>query len=588
MTDNVANNLVAVTRKTDGELDMFIKRRLLELTFHYSLDSYKAPTLNAPSLAREAFDLSEKRQELGKSEGVLIDVISELRYRVRSDEVARNMLEVPLETILPETLEENSANERLGVIRSRLEPLQYLNETVNAILTEVSASKPSKMRIDRLLTNYVTTLTNFGVASSYIHTLVKIAFNVKSHDETTSQKFQRISKILSPELREYEVLLAADISSDEISMEHYELFAIDFVSSVPPDFIIGDELSLTDADFTESGKVAIVRKIAAMDPHSAVKSAHSRLRKLFDLAAVFDHGCSIYIREKARVRDVAHKKCYRVNARKNTMTLIDRESTRKKLSSFNSFLRDFKMGRGDEFQRVSRAVSLHGHALTLFNEEAQLLNIWTALEVLGRNMSKSKIVDDVVNSVLPIVVLNYPRRVVENWRRHVEKDNVDFVKFCREEINTDEWAPAFLMKTVPDELHAKACEVLAQSPANLFRAYSIGTRFATPKKLLEDLDRHEMMVDWQLRRIYRTRNLITHTGLTPSFSAQLLENAHDYFDQTITDIGRHMCSKRPFGTLAEFFMFVRLQVQSWRRSLKEQDEKKWEKFELLFGPDGVA
>ena len=45
------------------------------------------------------------------------------------------------------------------------------------------------------------------------------------------------------------------------------------------------------------------------------------------------------------------------------------------------------------------------------------------------------------------------------------------------------------------------------------------------------MEAHQKKVEWQIRRIYRTRNLIVHSGRSPIFLHALIENAHDYLDQ---------------------------------------------------------
>src|SRR5690606_1853257 len=50
----------------------------------------------------------------------------------------------------------------------------------------------------------------------------------------------------------------------------------------------------------------------------------------------------------------------------------------------------------------------------------------------------------------------------------------------------------------------------------------------TPKILISNLEKHEERAAWQLRRIYRTRNLIVHSGQTAPYIEILIENLHDY------------------------------------------------------------
>ena len=250
------------------------------------------------------------------------------------------------------------------------------------------------------------------------------------------------------------------------------------------------------------------------------------------------------------------------------MTFIDEGQTKRTLGNLDSFLGNLKFSDRRELSKFLRAITLHGQAITTSSEEAQLLNLWTAMEIVGRNMRRPSIVEDVAGSLLPVISLGYPARIVDAWAKRAEVNSKEFADFCREKSDIPNWKIAFILKRMKDEDHREACRILKNSPALLFRGFCIGKRFGTPKHLLEDLSRHEKLVCWQIHRIYRARNIITHSGASPTYCGALVDNAHDYLDQVLTELGRNLCSDRPFRTISDMLTFAEVQLSTWRSALR--------------------
>ncbi|NIZ63545.1 hypothetical protein DL239_21570, partial [Sedimentitalea sp. CY04] len=74
-----------------SEAVLFFEQRLLELTFHYALDSYKAPTLNSPWIANELSLALEKVESESGSPGSVSHVIDELKNSLSSNIVSDNL-----------------------------------------------------------------------------------------------------------------------------------------------------------------------------------------------------------------------------------------------------------------------------------------------------------------------------------------------------------------------------------------------------------------------------------------------------------------------------------------------------------------
>lgn len=569
------------------EPDRFIKDRLTELTFHYSLDSYRAPSLNAPILARELLSLIRTVRKTGKGDGDLKHLLAELKYRISADQVAAEMIGLPATDILPESADNIDEMEaRARIVRDKLQLQPYLDRTLEVLQHESGQHKPSRSKIDSLLSSAVTTLVNMGIANSYLHATAKQFFDAKSDMPINDKLSVLWGKILGART-EYDVLLVVEFSSAAVKSDHYDYFNIQFCDEVPADFSVDARPNKEVENLTVNAgqTVAIIKNIPAPDPHAAVSRAIENFRRLFDLAALFDHKSVIEVSKSARALSKADKKCVRVTAQRNSMTFIDEKQTARVLKSLNSLLNDVKIKNPEDFSKFVRAITLHGQALTSSDIESQFINLWTALEIMGRNFQRKTIVEDVITSILPVISLNYPSRIVDHWGKQAQAVAPDFVDFVKGACSDLDWREAFLTKRMDVKDHEHACGILTVRPALLFRSFNIGSKLSKPEKLLKDLERHEQVVRWQLRRIYRVRNIIAHSGVSPSYTASLLGNAHDYLDQVFSEVGARFCSPHPHEKISDIFMHCDLRLSHWKRNLGQT--KVWgEDLKLLAPPGG--
>ena len=582
------NDIVLATAEAplpaDADLDRFVKFRLVELTFHYSLDSYKAPALNSPFVARELLGLIKIVRETGKGKGEIPLVLEELRYGLSLDPVAADLIGISTRDVLPNNIENSPDFEsRVGAIAARLNPLAYLRALESALEGKLRSPEPSKRAIDHLISNMVTTKINLGMSSSYIHAVAKRSFNPKSPKSTAEKAAEFLSQTAVRQSN-YKVILMVEVRSDSVKLDHYNVFDIQFPDRMPDEFKVEPRPGRVEDILEEDGtrKLAIINGISASDPHAAVHKSIRKLQHLFDLVGIFDHKSHVSIEANARALNVDDKRCYRVHSLRNRMTFIDDGQAKRTLGDLDAFLANLKFSDRRELSKFFRAITLHGQAIKTSSEEAQLLNLWTAMEIVGRNMRRTSIVEDVAGSLLPIILLGYPARVLDAWAKRVEVNSKNFADFCKERSSIPDWRIAFILKKMNDKDHKEACGILKNSPDLLFRGFTIGKRFRSPRYLLDDLSRHEKLVNWQIHRIYRARNIITHSGASPTYCGALVDNAHDYLDQVLTELGRNLCSDRPFLTIADMLTFAEVQLSTWRSTLKSNEQ--WDEACELFHP----
>lgn len=105
------------------------------------------------------------------------------------------------------------------------------------------------------------------------------------------------------------------------------------------------------------------------------------------------------------------------------------------------------------------------------------------------------------------------------------------------------------------------------------RAFYFSEALSSTGKIAKILDTHWSRVDWQIRRIYRTRNQIVHAGHTPSYIRILIKNIHDYLDVVTGTIGNLASDGDRINTIDEAFKYIEMRWDEYSRSLKAQDTR---------------
>ncbi len=164
-------------------------------------------------------------------------------------------------------------------------------------------------------------------------------------------------------------------------------------------------------------------------------------------------------------------------------------------------------------------------------------------------------------------MLAYTKRLVQRfnhdlvvWRRWTAKRILRSVPHS-DKANTLQRTLALLAVADNDPIRQELYAELKDFQLLRFRAFQLSEILSTPEKLRNALDSHEQKLRWQIRRLYRTRNLIVHSGRRPSYIHSLVENGHDYVDQLIFDVMKLSCGEYKVGTLEQAFELTKIKYK---------------------------
>jgi hypothetical protein len=214
--------------------------------------------------------------------------------------------------------------------------------------------------------------------------------------------------------------------------------------------------------------------------------------------------------------------------------------------------------------------------------ESRAINLWIALEALFQAMDHDSIIGKLVEFVPRIQALHYPKDTLRALSRDIaplwknSSDTKGILTFAAKSI-AFRLDPADLGSLLTSDSQVQSFQrlkaITAPNPLLLNRIWRYGEgMFKTPKNLAARIEQHEKNVRWQLRRIYRLRNRITHQGKTGPESAQLLDHLQQYFLSTVHDL-IHTLKHRPSLTIAEAFESRRENYRYLLEQLKNTNDR---------------
>ncbi|WP_052266616.1 hypothetical protein [Pseudomonas fluorescens] len=548
----------------------FLAQRLDELFFDYTLDTYKPPALNSIYLCREAISLIDDIENDVIDNANLQYVLDELEWSLNSDPVAKKMLNAPVGKFLliGENTKLTDTKVRLEVLERTLNPYRYLKECEVALHSELENG--SKKKINDIVRIYASTLINHGVSKQHLQEKINNFFffgQELAHIDDVHDFFESVFPIS----HNFEIYFIVSRLIENIK-NSISAFHLSIMSELPENLKpIAAQAHLKP----EENEVWVsVENIETFDRNTARQEAESTLNMVRDLFLLYSHKNRISWRAEALIVQCCDEKPVITRKPKSTMEKCFDLRPQDASAKLNYLIKNISLT-GGSFNKFNRAVDLHGIGSTNDLPENQLLNIWIALETLvPSHINGGGKVVKVCNAIIPVLMKNYLERLVIDlaadlvlWNRTTTGKIVKKIKDAKSKKLYQK-----ILELISLDEHKDLREDLYKELGNYhllrFRTFELSELFRKPESLLKKISLHEKKLSWQIRRIYRTRNLIVHSGRSIPYISSLIENAHDYLDQTMNMIVQYSCGDLSARTLEQAFDMAKLDWEVYFNNLK--------------------
>jgi hypothetical protein len=539
---------------------VFFAQMVDELLFEYTLDTYKPSAMNTSLLIREAVQTNEAVERGSIQKPNLKHIIDELCENLDKDPVAISLLVVDLKGVKavlknPKS-SSNSVYTCLKLLGEQI-PLSRYKIKNEELLVEAICGDQDLSRIRGLARSYITTLLNSGYSEKYIQGFSRKYFHYSSDRIAGNAAIEGYLDGFNEGLKEYVVLYKGPEYLLSFSEAAKGLRVT--VSKEAEEFagtVEGFDFKLKQNETY----LWVVTK--AKEPHKAKKMADVLIDQLQTLIGLYHHkkapkpiaeGLVIYPDKQGGKKISSHfnpmHKCKDLNLGVAAKRL-------------KKFMYGFSMEE-ESFYRFNRSAELHALALGSDSIENQVINLWIALESLLPTKDDEKLsqIEHVSKSIMPFLNLMYIQKIA----MRLSKDLLLWDAKKTKEVIKGVSGGGVLEK-VCKLLALEQYSHLRQEMANSFGDFHLLSErfkyleyvFSSPSNLAASLESHSQRVDWQIRRIYRARNMIVHDGVTPSYAEILIENIHDYLDSIFSTLMSLASEKNVLNTVDQGFKMVEI------------------------------
>lgn len=516
---------------------LFFAQIIDEALFDYTLETYKPRSLNSRLLCIEALKTIDFiKKGLIKSPN-LQSIIDELVWAISADTAVKAILGYKLESftgiIKQNVAKYNILKESILLLYHHLDDKKYMNKIKELLIEKISVGR-EKEKIYSLTKTFLTELINYGYSPNYIYfKCSECFFNKENAVETNSPEL--FFNVFQFEQKKFEVLYRVSIHFKEFvsivpkwNLEMFTEYELDQSIIGKSNFLKGKK---SDEIFV------LCKEIIAFDDYKAKIFSEFPLSKIANLFCFYHHKEKPFISENAVVFNKTDQTS--IVLENPQKSIIKKEDVKpmaavQKVRLMVDTLNLPKV----TMLRIGRAIDLHSIALETSELENKLLNLWTAIETLipkDTESGKDRI-QQIIDSIVPSQTINYFNQILKqaasdfyNYNNTLAKETLAKVVLKKKESFID--TIFALISTKENELiRNELLGNLDKYPLLRYRLFLLNKIFDNSSEAESFLSNHQKRVEWQIRRIYRVRNLIVHSGSMPSYTNLLIENLHNYFD----------------------------------------------------------
>ncbi len=539
-----------------------------ELLFYYTIDSFKLPAHNFITLLDEAIKTIEHIEAEMINENAIKSIVNELQDIVIKDSVVKKVFGINYNSLISKLNSKMSINELknyFSFIKRKLDSIYY--QTIVELLKENIISKNYE-EIRRLTKYLLIQLKAFGYSTEFINLTLDIIFQQKKVKNIESY----IAFIDEFDLESKDFIVYIEVSKDIRKIKKF--LNNDFVELI-------EDISQTDIDlsdrinqnFFKKSKTYYKFKFESLDRFKAYIKARYILESIYSNSCFLVHKDNFSISSKAIVFNEKGNN-YLVND--IVSPIFRRPDKINKVSfekSFEKLLYPFANQKIDpnSQQRVDLSIQNHFSAIKSSSYENQLINLWSGIEVLIPIITKGDKakIEQLSESIIPIITDNYVFKIVNNIRQSID-NSINKNKLNQALKRIDKFNNIAVIKILirGDEV-SEYSEIISLLDNNILlqeRIKYYSDIFKDGKKLSRIVENHIKRVHWQIKRIYRARNLIVHSGKTPYQLETLIENLHYYYDVILTCISKDL--KNNYN-INDILFIYKMKLDQYLKDLKK-------------------
>ena len=567
-------------------------------------DTYALPLHNTMTLwgeMKEIFDLLVEHEGIEKYYSKYIPpIIDEFLDNLADDPILKRIVGKRLSTIktgFEEAKQRHEVLQRwLDAMQQICTPGQYYRAYREEIIRLVTKTK-DKLLLMQYVARFYVCLINAGYSREYLYISAKKYFDNRRIKISAPEVITAFLNQYNFNKEKYYFLILMDfdlieylgsiIKNDRLDLHIRRVNTKTELRDLEKDKACRELIAeyhqrLKDAKTHE--KPALVRiEDIAIDPYSSVLDFVGFVNSLQAYTRYFKH--YYYSKQVFKVllqEETGYYREIKISERFHKRPFVSQEVIDLRIKNI---LTRKSMGKQATIS-IQKAIAMHSEAFDTRSTASILRTLWTATETLFSNPVTTTTRENAMNSVLPIVQKTY---VLKRLRTlYFQLNNaVQTSELQQLDIRNFQTFVLYFSKYKADSKEMK--EVYSLLSDNLLlrsRLFTIRKEMDSAESVRKMLADHERKVEWQLRRIYRIRNIITHLGREVNGMQTAAIHLHNYFDYVVNYMLCKIENNDYIVSTAAVVFESQNDVRTHSEMLKNQRTLSENNYmEILFGPD---
>jgi hypothetical protein len=540
---------------------LYFAHRCEEMLFHYTCDKYRTPILNTNRIVEEYCSTKELIDDEVISSGHEDIILEEFLDTFANDIILKKFWgKNKIDNFLKAwgSLSREDKFSRMNYLRSTFSNKVYLNWAQIALLECIKFPKEKK-QIESITKSLIPELICIGYAPEYIYFNIKRLFFEQK--VVSSNCLNEFLNIFDLNRNQYGVYVAASHKVNILKPALERRMNVSFDND--------GNFSLLKKD---KDKIILhFKDIEALDPYSAMKKTRNQLDLLFQFYGFLSNRKKPFIQKKGMVSEAESKKKIFLETEEKDYDVIsnlnDIDAAKMAENSISFLITRAK----NNFPILLKAIELHNAALSISDYRNAFLNLWSILEVLVPKKKNKTKIDTIVETIELTLKRGYLYDIIDDLRKKIKdsipneyKNLLGGIEFSEDD---NEKIAAFIFLSEYDEKRKEFYKALSDYPILRSRISQFNTEFKNLESINKSSERYCQRVRWHLYRLYRTRNLIIHSGDTPSHIKALGEHLHFYVDELITEILANLITGTNLYTIDNVIINLELEQNIFESSM---------------------
>lgn len=529
-----------------NEVHQFFSLHWTELFDRETPDTWQVRSCNVKTVLQELIDAAAMVEHIDAYRGVMRSILDEAFAIVKRDEILRAHFPFVSDYLEPwreGIISEDGAKDIAALSRVILGNLDsYWEKGVKLVLDLLAAANGSRKKdLYSATMNLAVETSCRGFSPRYLRNTfidrVLVASDVHFVDRVAS-----VLEVFAIDRQEFDCTFLTE------GLKHAELSALPTgltISRGTPENVAPGAATEFHQK-TAAGGVSVKMTVVAADPYVARRVAEKCAGEIFAAKNLFD------IEERFGIKTLTALVECKNGGDARILELEPLGATHlgnykgERLDAQQLFrVHDrLKQTSPTDAMRLGAAMEYHRLAISATSDEARLMNLWIAVEALCQG-SDGSIIERVWTRIAPCVAVENVRRTMVSLAIYVKSlwtkdDREEFLQLFPNST-PKRLVPSDLLQvlTLPDQHPdlVALTNLCARHPLILHRLFRIRSMVLDcPGSIKSNLEFAFGSVEWQLKRIYRVRNAIVHSGASASILPQLTQHLHCYLVMAIRTI----------------------------------------------------